>query len=57
MTFAKAVVAALVAFAGTLFTATIDNGVSPHEWIGALVSALAALSLVFAVPNKPQATP
>lgn len=53
MVAAKALVAALVAAAGTLFVATAEGGVSQHEWVGVLVSTLGALALVFGVPNKP----
>ena len=51
--YAKAVVAALLAGLGALGTALVDNQVSPAEWVGVAGAALAALGLVYAVPNKP----
>lgn len=52
----KAVVGCLVAGLGTLATAMSDDAVSGTEWVGIAAAALAALSLVYGVPNKPPTT-
>lgn len=53
-TYAKAVIGALIAFLTALGTALTDGGISPSEWIAAVVAALVALSAVYAIPNKPK---
>lgn len=50
-TYAKAIVAALVAGGGTLVTAMDDNVVTLGEWIGVVVVALGALGVTAVVPN------
>ncbi len=54
MTIAKAVVGALVAGLTAIGTGLTDNVLTPAEWVAAAVAALAALGIVYAVPNKPQ---
>ncbi|MEV0156867.1 hypothetical protein AB0H57_24490 [Micromonospora sp. NPDC050686] len=51
--YAKALVGAAVAGLGVLGTALVDNTVTPAEWVGVASAALAALGLVYAVPNRP----
>lgn len=53
MTYAKAVAGAVAAGLASLATALVDNAVSPTEWIAAALAALAALGIVYTVPNKP----
>lgn len=53
--FAKALVAAAAAAAGTLVAVTTDNSVSVGDVITVVLSVLGALGLTYAVPNKPQA--
>lgn len=50
--YAKAIVAALTAGLGALGTAWADDVITNQEWIGVAVATLAALGVVFAVPNK-----
>lgn len=50
--YAKALVAALTAGLGALGTAWADDVITNQEWIGVAVATLAALGVVFAVPNK-----
>lgn len=52
MKIAKAVVACAVAGLGVLGTALTDGAVTPTEWIGVVLAALAALGVVYTVPNK-----
>ncbi|MFE7444569.1 hypothetical protein ACFU7X_29440 [Streptomyces chartreusis] len=49
----KAVVAAVVAGAGTLSTALVDDTVTAAEGWAAGLAVLAALGFTWAVPNKP----
>ncbi|MFF1321428.1 hypothetical protein ACFVZZ_18680 [Streptomyces chartreusis] len=49
----KAVVAAVVAGAGTLSTALTDDTVTAAEGWAAGLAVLAALGFTWAVPNKP----
>lgn len=52
MKYAKALVGALVAGLGALSTALADDHVSGQEWITVAVATLAALGVVWSVPNK-----
>ncbi|MEU4675733.1 hypothetical protein [Micromonospora sp. NPDC023737] len=51
--YAKAVVGAAVAGLTALGTALADNTVTASEWVGVAVATLAALGVVYAVPNRP----
>ena len=51
--YAKAIVGATVAGLGVLGTALADNTVTPVEWVAVASATLAALGLVYAVPNRP----
>ena len=51
----KAVVAAVVAGAGTLSTALADDTITAAEGWAAGLAVLAALGFTWAVPNKPAA--
>ena len=57
LAYAKAIVAAVVAGAGVLGTALADNHVTPGEWLGVALAALAALGVTAAVPNKSSSAP
>ncbi|CBG71859.1 hypothetical protein SCAB_48081 [Streptomyces scabiei 87.22] len=50
--YAKAVVAALAAGAGSLSVAVTDDVVSAAEGWAALIAVLAALGFTWAVPNR-----
>lgn len=50
----KAIVAALIAGMSVLVPAA-QNGVNLAEWLGAVAAAVAALGVVWAVPNSPPA--
>lgn len=50
--YAKAIVGMLAAGSAALVTALEDGSVSSGEWLTVVVAALAALGVVFAVPNK-----
>jgi hypothetical protein len=52
LVYAKAIVAAVVAGGGVLGTALADGTVTPGEWLGVALAALAALGVTAAVPNK-----
>ena len=52
-TYAKAVVALLVALTGSLAVAAVDNSIVLGEWMTALATAVAAGAAVFGVKNKP----
>ena len=52
---AKAVVGALVAGLGSLGTAMADDRITGQEWLVVAVAALAALGVIWSVPNKPAA--
>lgn len=52
MKYAKALVAAGIAFCGALGTALIDNAVTTGEWVGVAAATLGALAFVWGVPNK-----
>lgn len=54
--YAKAVVAALAAGAGTLSVAVTDDVVTAAEGWAALIAVLGALGFTWAVPNKPATT-
>ncbi|WP_198940591.1 hypothetical protein [Micromonospora sp. CB01531] len=51
--YAKAIVGGLVAGLTALGTALADNQVTTVEWVGVAVATLAALGIVYAVPNQP----
>jgi len=55
--YAKAIVAAVIAFLTSLSTALVDgnglNSVSDGQWVVAVIAFLTALSVVWAVPNSP----
>jgi hypothetical protein len=51
--YAKAIIAALVAFLTALVTALEDDGISAREWITAVIALLVAGGAVFRIPNKP----
>lgn len=51
--YAKAFVAAGIAFFGVLGTALTDGSVTGAEWAGVAVATLTALGVVWGVPNKP----
>lgn len=53
----KAVVAALIAGAGTLSTALADDRITAAEGWAAGLAVLAGLGITWAVPNKPAPTP
>lgn len=55
MRYAKAFVAAGLAFTGSLGTALLDSTVTPAEWCTVAGATLAALALVWGIPNKPAA--
>ncbi|MFI6329846.1 hypothetical protein ACIBBG_16285 [Micromonospora chersina] len=51
--YAKAIVGGAVAGLTALGTALADNHVTPSEWVGVAIATLAALGIVYAVPNRP----
>lgn len=51
--YAKALIAALVAGLSALQVASNDNTVTAAEWVQVASATVAALGLVWAVPNKP----
>ncbi|MFJ4687044.1 hypothetical protein [Streptomyces sp. NPDC088789] len=51
--YAKAVVSAVAAGAGTLAVAVTDDTVTAAEGWGALIAVLGALGFTWAVPNAP----
>jgi hypothetical protein len=50
----KAIVAGLIAFVGTLVTASADGHLDLAEWLGAILSGLVAVGAVWGVPPKVQ---
>lgn len=50
-TYAKAIVSAAIAGLTALGTALTDGDVTGQEWTGIAVATLAALGIVYAVPN------
>lgn len=48
----KAIIAALSAGVGALITGASDGHLDLQEWLIAIAATLAALGLVYAVPNK-----
>jgi hypothetical protein len=48
----KAIIAALSAGVGALITGASDGVLDLQEWLIALAATLAALGLVYAVPNR-----
>ncbi|WP_242890307.1 hypothetical protein [Actinomadura litoris] len=55
--YAKSIVAAVVAGGGTLGTALADDTVSTGEWVGVALAALGALGVVWVVPNARTSEP
>lgn len=53
MTYAKALLAALIAALTALGTALTDGGVSPSEWVAVALAFFVALGAVYSVPNAP----
>ena len=51
--YAKAIVGGATAGLTALGTALADNHVTPMEWTIVAGAALAALGIVYAVPNRP----
>lgn len=51
--YAKAVVGAIIAGLGALQIALTDNTINPTEWVQIISTTLAALGLIWAVPNTP----
>lgn len=49
--YAKAIMAGIVAFLGGLYQALLDNHVTPNEWVTIVMATVAAVGLVFGVPN------
>ncbi|MEV4670956.1 hypothetical protein AB0K34_04815 [Actinomadura sp. NPDC049382] len=49
--YAKAVVAAVVAGGTALGTALADDKVTSGEWVGVALAVLGALGITYAVPN------
>lgn len=49
--YAKAIVAAVVAGGGALATALADDTVTTGEWLGVVVVTLGALGITYVVPN------
>lgn len=52
-TYAKAVVAAVVAGLGVAGTAALDNSITLGEGIGVATAFFVALGVVWATPNRP----
>ena len=52
MRIAKAIAGALVAGLTSLHAALDDGGIVPQEWLAAVIAALVALGVVWAVPNS-----
>lgn len=48
----KAIVACLVAAGGAAVTAMADDVITTSEWVTIALAGLAALGVVWAVPNK-----
>ena len=55
--YAKAIIAALVAGLGSLQVASADGHVTTAEWIQVASVTVAALGLVWGVPNAPTPAP
>lgn len=55
--YAKAFIAALVAFLTAIATAVDSGGISAAEWITAVVALLIGFGAVFSIPNKPPFVP
>lgn len=53
--YAKAIVAAVAAGAGSLGTALADDSVTSSEWLVVALAVLAALGVTARVPNKTDA--
>jgi hypothetical protein len=55
--YAKAIIAALVAFLTAIVTALETDGISASEWITAAIAFLISGAAVFSIPNKPPFVP
>jgi hypothetical protein len=55
--YAKAIVGALVAAAGTWGTAISDGSITATEWSAIAVTALLSLGVIWGVPNTNDITP
>lgn len=55
--YAKAVIAAVVAFLSVLASGLVADGLSWGELVAALIAFFVALGAVFSVPNRPPFTP
>lgn len=57
--YAKALVAAVIAFLGALSTALVDDkgfgDLTDGQWVVAVIAFLTALGAVWATPNAPEA--
>lgn len=51
-TYAKSLVGALTAFLGSLAVGAAEGGISAAEWIIAAGAGVAALGVVYQVPNE-----
>ena len=54
---AKAIIAAAVAFAGTVATGYVDGAMTAGEWWLAASAGLVSLGAVYGVPNAPKPKP
>lgn len=52
--YAKAIVAAVVAFTGAVATGAVDNAITLGEWWAAAAAGTAAGGVVFGVRNRPR---
>ena len=52
MKYAKAIAGALVAGGTALGTALADDHITGQEWVTVVVAAVAALGVIWAVPNR-----
>ena len=50
--YAKAIVAAVVAFTGTAATAAADGAITYGEWWGIAAATAVALATVYGIPNR-----
>lgn len=55
--YAKSIVASVVAGGTALGTALADDTVTTGEWVGVALAVLGALGIVAAVPNAKQSDP
>lgn len=52
--YTKCIVAALIAFGGSITTALQDGVITPVEWVAAAITLVVAGGATFAVPNVPE---